>query len=181
MWTMNFQMFKLDLEKAEEPEIKLPTSAGSSKKKRVPEKHLLLLYWLCQSLWLCESQQTGKFLKSWEYQSTWSASWVICMQVKKQQLELHMEQQTGSKSGKEYVKTVYCHPACLTYMQCTSCKMPGWRKHNWNQDCWEKYQWPQICRRHHPYGRKCRRTKEPLDESERGKWKSWLKTQHSEN
>ena len=47
---MNFQMFKLDLEKAEEPEIKLPTAVGSSKSKRVPEKHLLLLYWLCQSL-----------------------------------------------------------------------------------------------------------------------------------
>ena len=54
---MNFQMFKLDLEKAEEPDIKLPTSAGSSQ-KRVPEKHLLLLYWLCQSLPLCGSQQT---------------------------------------------------------------------------------------------------------------------------
>ena len=53
---VNFQMFKLDLEKAEEPEIKLPTSAGSWKSKRVPEKHLFLLYWLCQSLWLCGSQ-----------------------------------------------------------------------------------------------------------------------------
>ena len=57
-WTMNFQMFKLGLEKAEEPEIKLPTSTGSSKSKRVPEKHLLLLYWLCQRLCLCGSQQT---------------------------------------------------------------------------------------------------------------------------
>ena len=52
------------------------------------------------------------------------------MQVKKQQLELDMEQQTGSKLGKEYVKPVYCHPAdYLTYMQSTSCKMPGWMKH----------------------------------------------------
>ena len=50
--------FKLDLEKAEEPEIQLPTSSGSSKSKRIPEKHLLLLYWLCQSLWLCGSHQT---------------------------------------------------------------------------------------------------------------------------
>ena len=56
MWTVNFQMFKLVLEKAEEPETKLPTSTGSSKIKRVPEKHLFLLYWLCQSLWLCGSQ-----------------------------------------------------------------------------------------------------------------------------
>ena len=77
------------------------------KNKRVPEKHLLLLYWLHQSLWLCESQQTGKFFK--RYQTTWPVSWEICMQVKKQQLELDVEQQTGSKSGKEYIKAVYCH------------------------------------------------------------------------
>ena len=47
------------------------------------------------------------------------------MQVNKQELELDMEQQTGSKSGKEYIKGVYCHPAYLTYMHSTSCKMPG--------------------------------------------------------
>ena len=51
------------------------------------------------------------------------------MQVKKQQLELDMEQQTGSKLGKEYVKAVYCHPNYLTYMQSTSSKMMGWMKH----------------------------------------------------
>ena len=52
----------------------------------------------------------GKFLKRWEYQTAWHASWEICMQVKKQQLELGMEQQIGSKSGKEYVKAIYFHP-----------------------------------------------------------------------
>ena len=51
------------------------------------------------------------------------------MQVKKQQLEADMEQQTGSRLGKEYVKVVYCHPAYLTSMQSTSCEMPGWMKH----------------------------------------------------
>jgi len=51
------------------------------------------------------------------------------MKVKKQQLELDMEQQTGSKLGKEYIKAVYCHPAYLTYMQSTSCKMSDWMKH----------------------------------------------------
>ena len=50
------------------------------------------------------------------------------MQIKKKQSELDMEQQTGSKQGKEYVKAVYCHPAYLTYMQSTSCEMPGWMK-----------------------------------------------------
>ena len=65
----------------------------------------------------------GKFYKRWEYQATFPASWEICMQVKKQQLELDLEWQTGSKSGKEYVKAVYCHPAYLTYMQSTSWEM----------------------------------------------------------
>ena len=51
------------------------------------------------------------------------------MQIKKQQLELDMEQQTGSESGKEYIKAIYCHPACLTYMQNTSWEMLGWKKH----------------------------------------------------
>ena len=57
------------------------------------------------------------------------ASWEICVQVKKQQLELDMEQHTGSKLGKEYVKAVYCHPAYLTSMKSISCEMPGWMKH----------------------------------------------------
>ena len=70
-----------------------------------------------------------KFLKIWEYQTTWPVSWEICMQVMKQQLELDMEQQTGSKSGKEYIKAVYCHPAHLTYMQSTSWETLDWKKH----------------------------------------------------
>ena len=71
----------------------------------------------------------GKFFKRWEYQTTLPVSWETCMQIKKQQLALDMEHQTGSKLGKEYVKAVYCHPAYLTYMQNTSCEMPGWMKH----------------------------------------------------
>ena len=60
------------------------------------------------TVWITEN--SGKFLKRWEYQTTLPASWEIRMQVKKQQLEPDMEQQTGSKLGKEYVKGVYCHP-----------------------------------------------------------------------
>ena len=85
------------------------------KSKRIPEKHLLVLYWLHQSLWLCGSQQTGKYFERWEYLTTLSASWEICMQVKKQQLELDMEQWTGTKFGKEYVKGKYCYSAYLTF------------------------------------------------------------------
>ena len=62
----------------------------------------------------------GTFWKRWKYQTTWPVSWEICMQVRKQQLELAMEKQTGGKSGKEYIKAVYYHPAYLTYMQSTS-------------------------------------------------------------
>ena len=66
-----------------------------------------------------------------EYQSTLPASWEICMQAKKQQLELDMEQQIGSKLEKEYVKAEYCHPAYLTYMQSASWKMLDWMKSSW--------------------------------------------------
>ena len=66
----------------------------------------------------------GKFWKIWEYQTTWPASWEIRMQVKTQQLELDMEE-TGSKSGKAYIKAVYCHPVYLTYMQSTSWETLG--------------------------------------------------------
>ena len=62
------------------------------------------------------------------------------MQVKKQQLELNMEKWTGSKLENEYVKAVYCHSAYLTYIQSTSCEMPGWMKPKLEQDCREKYQ-----------------------------------------
>ena len=71
----------------------------------------------------------GKFWKRWEYQTTLPASWEICVQVKKQQLEPDMEQQAGSKSGKEWVKVVYCHPAYLISMKSTSSEMPDWMKH----------------------------------------------------
>ena len=71
-------------------------------------------------------------------------------------------------------------PCLFNYMQSTSYEMLGCMITNWNQDCWEKYQQLQICRWYHSNGRKGR-TKEPLDESERGEWKSWLKSQHSKN
>ena len=141
MWTVNFQMFKLDLEKAEEPEIKLSTSTGSSKKQESSIKtstSVLLTMPKTLTVWI--TTNCGKFWKRWEYQTTWPAFWEIYKQVKKQQLELDMEQQIGSKSGKEYVKAVYCHHAYLTYMQSTSWEMLGWMKPSWNQDCGKKYQ-----------------------------------------
>ena len=107
---MNFQMFKLDLEEVEEPEIKLPTFTGSLKrqessragiikKARKFEKNIYFCFIDNAKAFDCVGITTncGKLLNRWEYQSTWPASWEICLQVKKQQLELDMEQQTGSK------------------------------------------------------------------------------------
>ena len=80
-----------------------------------------------------------KFSKGWEYQTTLPASWEICMWVKKQQLELDIEQQTGSKSGKEYVKAVYCHSAYITCRIHHAKCQAGWSTSR-NQDFQEKYQ-----------------------------------------
>ena len=92
-----FNYFWNTLEKAEEPEIKLPTSSGSSKKQEVSEKHLFLLYWLCQSLWLCGPQETMENSEREGNVRPWPASLGTCMQERKQELELDTEKQTGSK------------------------------------------------------------------------------------
>ena len=98
-------------------------------KAREFQKNIYFCFTDYTKVLLCESQQTVKFLKRWEYQTTLLASWETCMQVRRQQLELDMEQWTGSKLGKEYVKAVYCHPAYPTYIQSASWEMPGWMKH----------------------------------------------------
>ena len=90
------------------------------------------------------------------------------MQVKKPQLEPDTEQWTGSKLGKEYVKSEYCHPAYLTYMQSTTCKMTGWMKHKLESRLPGEVSITSDMQMTPPYGRKRRRTKDPLDESERG-------------
>ena len=123
----------------------------------------------------------GRFLKRWEYQTTLPASWEICMQVKKQQLEPDMEQWTGSKFKKVYVKAVHCHLAYLTYMQSTSWEMLDWKKHKLESRLPGEISITSDRQMHHPYGRNWRGTKEPPDEGERGEWKSWPETQHSKN
>ena len=123
-------MFKLDLENPEDSEIKLPTSIESSKNQESSRKtYMSALLTQQKSLSVQITENCGKFLNRWEYQTTPPASWEICMQVKKQQLEPDMEQWTGSKSAKDYITAVYCHPAYLTYMQSTSWETLGWRKY----------------------------------------------------
>ena len=107
-------MFKLDLEKAEEPEIEFPTSVGSLKKQESSRKSSTSAFLtMPKPLWI--TTICGKFLKRQEYQTTLPASWEICMQFKKQHLQMDMEQRTGLKLEKEYMKA-YCHPVYLTYM-----------------------------------------------------------------
>ena len=173
-------MFKLVLEKAEQPEIKLPTSAGSWKKQESSRKisiSALLIMPKPLTVWI--TINCRKFWNRWEYWITWPDSWENYMQVRKQQLELDMEQQTGSKLGKEYVKAVYCHLACLTYIQSASWET-SWMKHKLESRLPGEISITSDIQMTPPYDRK-RRTKEPLDESGRREWKSWLKAQHSEN
>ena len=88
-------------------------------------KTSISFHWLHQNLWLCRSLQTVKKFKEMGK----PASYKTFMKVKKQQLEPEMEQQTGSKLGREYLRAVYCHPAYLIYIQITSCEMSVWMKH----------------------------------------------------
>ena len=119
-------MYKLGFEVAEEPEIKLPEFIGLWKKQgsstntptSATDYTKLLTVWI--------TANCGKFWKRWEYQTTLPVSWETCMHIKNQQLQSDMEQMTGSKLWKKYNKAIYCHPAYLTYMQSTSCKMLGW-------------------------------------------------------
>ena len=134
MWTI----FKLDLEKARD---QIANICWIIEKATDFQKNIYFCFIdYAKALTVRITTNCGKYLKRWEYQTTLPASWEICRQVKRQHLELDMEQQTGSKSEKENVKVVYCHPAYLTSMQSTSWEMLDWKKHKWNQDSWEKYQ-----------------------------------------
>ena len=90
-------MFKLVLEKAEELQIKLPTSDGSWKKQEFQKNIYFCFIDYAKAFDCVDHNKLWKILKEMEYQTTWPASWEICMQVRNQQLELDMEQQTGSK------------------------------------------------------------------------------------
>ena len=127
---MNFQIFKLDLEKAEEPEIKLPTSAGSSKKQESSRKKNNYFCYIdyTKAIYCVDHNKLWKILKEMGI-----PDYLTCLlrnlYAGQEVTELDMEQQIGYKLGKEYVMAVYCHPTYLTYMQSTPCEMPDWMKH----------------------------------------------------
>ena len=105
-------VYKLCFKEAEEP-----TSSGSSKKQEDSRKtSTFASLTMLKPLTVCITTNCGKFLKRWECQTTLPVSLETCMQVKKEQLEPDMEQQTGSKLGKEHITAICCHPAYLTYM-----------------------------------------------------------------
>ena len=119
-------------------------------------------------------------LKRWEYQTTLPASWEICVQIKKQQLESDMEQRTGSRLGKKYIKATL-----------SLCLFNFYAEYIMQNTRLDEYKLESRLPREisitsdmqmtPPFDRKWRRTKELLDESESGEWKGWLKAQHSEN
>ena len=126
MWTVNFQA---GLRKGRGTRDQIANIRSIMKKQESSRKtsiSALLTVPKPLTVWITAN---WKILREMEYQATLPASWEICMQVKKQQLEPDMEQWSGSKLRKEYVKAVYCHPAYLTYMQSTSWEMLGWKKH----------------------------------------------------
>ena len=174
-------MFKMDLEKAEEPEIKLPTPVGSYKKQensRKTSSSASLTTLKPLTVWITTNY--GKFWKRWDYQTTLPAFWETCMQVKKQQLEPDMEQQTGSKLGKEYIKAVYCHPAYLTYMHSTSWEMLDWMKNKLESRLLGEISITSDMQMTPPLWQKVKRNWR----ASWGKWKQWkslLETQHSKN
>ena len=145
------------------------------KSKRVPEKHLFLLYWLCQSLWLCGSQQTVGNSKEMGIPDHLTC---LLRNLYAGQLATGRTERGTTDwflIGKGVHQGFILSPAYLTCMQSTSCEMLGWMKHKLESRLLGEISIDQICRWYHPYGRKWR-TKEPLDESESEEWKSWLKT-----
>ena len=159
-------MFKLVLEKAEEPEIKLPISAGSRKMQESSGKtSISALLTMPKPLTVWITLNCGKFWKRWEYQTTWPTSWETYMQVRKQQLDLDMEQTNWLQIGKGVRQNCILSPCLFNSYAEYIMRNPGLE---------EAQAGIKIAGRN-------QRTKEPLGESERGEWKSWLKAQHSEN
>ena len=127
----NFQKFKLDLEKARGTRDQIANICWIIKKARLFQKNIYSWFIDYAKVFDCvDHNKLWKILKEMGIPDHLTCSWEICMQVRKQELVLDMEQWTGSKSGKQYIKAVYCQPAYLTYMQSTLCKMLGCINHS---------------------------------------------------
>ena len=126
---MNLQMFKLNLEKAEEPEVNLPTSVGSLKKQGFQKNIYFCFTDYAKAFDCVDHNKLWKILKDMGIPDHLTCLLRNLYAGQEETVKTNMEQQTDSKLGKEYIKAVYCHPAYLTYIQSTSCEMQGWMKH----------------------------------------------------
>ena len=123
----NIKVFKVDLEKAEESEIKLTTSVGSLKQENSIKTFIYASLTTLKPLtvWITTNWKILKEIGIPDHFACLLRNWYAGQEA----TELHMEQHTGSKLGKAYIKAVYCHPAYLTCIQSTSCEIPGWIKY----------------------------------------------------
>ena len=174
-------MFNLDLEKVEEPETKFPTSIGSQNKQENSKKHLLLLHWLCKDFDCVDHNKLWKILN--EMGTPDHLTCLLRNLYAGQEAIVRTGHRTmvWSQIGKGVCQGCILSPCLFNLLQSTSWEILGWIKHKLESRLQGEISIPQICKWHHPYGRKQRGTKQPLYQSERGEWKSWLKTQHSKN
>ena len=175
-------MYKLDLERQRNQRSNCQHTLNRRKSKGIPKIYLFLLHSPCWSLWLCGSQQTV------ENSERDGNTRLPYLPPEKPVCRSRATVRTGHKTMDWFQIGKGVHQGCILspclfnlYAQYIMLNARLEDSTSWNQDCWEKYQQPQICRWHHSNGRKQRGTREPLDEGERGEWKSCLKTQHSEN
>ena len=173
-------MFKLVLEKAEEPE--LPTSAGSWKKQESFQKNIYFCFIdYAKAFDSVDHNKLWKILKE-----MWISDYLTCL-LRNLYAGQEATVRTGHGTtdwfwiGKGVHQGGILSPCLFNFTQSTSCETPGWMKHKLESRLPGEISITSICRWHQPYGRKWRGTKKPLDESKRGEWKSWLKAQHSEN
>ena len=163
-------MYRLDLERAGEPEITLPMSVGSQKKQGNSKKTSTSASFDYAKAFGCVDHN-----KLWKILQEMGIPEHLTCLLRNLYAGQEATVRTGhgttdcSKLGNEYTKDVYCHLAYLTYMQSTSSEIPGWMKHKLESRLpREKYQRPQICTQYHFNGRNRRGTEESLDEGERG-------------
>ena len=162
-----------DFEEAQELEIKLPTFTGSWRKQgssRKASTSASLTTLKSLTLWI--TTNCGKLLKRWENQTTLSVSLKNLYAGQEATGRTGPETMDWFKTGKGVQQSYILSPCLFNVCKSTSCKMPSWMKHKLESKLQEKYLQPQVCRWYHSNGRKWRETKEPLDECERGEWKS---------
>ena len=175
-------MFKLDLGKAEEPEIQLPTFVGSSKKWESFQKNIYFHFIDYAKAFDCVNHN-----KLWNIPKELGIPDHLSCLLRNMYAVQEATVRTGHgktdwfQIGKRVCQGCILSPCFLTYMQSTSCEMPGWMKHKLESRLLGEISITSDMQMIPSLWQKWRGTKKPLDKSERGEWKSWLKTQHSEN